>query len=51
MTQYNTLNVNLSYSQLNNKSKSGIKNGTQVTLNLLSNVIGDFYDGTNFPNK
>ena len=31
MTQYNTLNVKLSNSQLN-KLKSGIKNGTQVTL-------------------
>ena len=48
MTQYNTLNVNLSNSQLN-KLKSGIKNGTEVTLNLLSNVIGGFKDETNFP--
>ena len=30
MTQYNTLNVKLSNSQLN-KSKSGIKNGTEIT--------------------
>ena len=30
MTQYNTLNVKLSNSQLN-KLKSGIKNGTEVT--------------------
>ena len=36
MTQYNCLNVKLSNSQLN-KLKSGIKNGTQVTLNLSSN--------------
>ena len=36
MTQYNTLNVKLSNSQLN-KLKSGIKNGTEVTLNLSSN--------------
>ena len=32
MTQYNTLNVKLSNSQIN-KLKSGIKNGTEVTLN------------------
>ena len=33
MTQYNTLNVKLSDSQLNTL-KSGIRNGTEVTLNL-----------------
>ena len=33
MTQYNTLNLKLSNSQLN-KLKLGIKNGTEVTLNL-----------------
>ena len=33
MTQYKTLNVKMSNSQLN-KLKSGIKNGTEVTLNL-----------------
>ena len=33
MTQYNTLNVKLSNLQLN-KLKSGIKTGTQVTLEL-----------------
>ena len=33
MTQYNTLNVKLSDSQLN-KLKSGIKNGIAVTLKL-----------------
>ena len=31
MTKYNTLNVKLSNSQLN-KLKSGIKNGTKVTM-------------------
>ena len=41
MTQYNTLNVKLSNSQLN-KLKSAIKNGTKVTLNLSSNIVGDF---------
>ena len=35
MTQYNTLNVKLFNSQLN-KLKSGIKNRTEVTLNLSS---------------
>ena len=33
MTQYNTLQVKLSNSHLN-KLKSGIKNSTEVTLNL-----------------
>ena len=38
MTQYNTLNVKLSNSQLN-KLKSGMKNETEVILNLLSNLM------------
>ena len=50
MTNYNTLNVKLSKSQLN-KLKSGIKKGIQVTLNLSSNVVGDSNDETNFPHK
>ena len=50
MTQYNTLNVKLSNSQLN-KLKSAIKNGTEVTLNLSSNLIGNSNDETNFPHK
>ena len=50
MTQYNTLNVKLSNSQLN-KLKSAIKNGTEVTLNLLPNSIGNSNDKTNFPHK
>ena len=50
MTQYNTLNVKLSNSQLN-KLKFAIKNGTGLTLNLLSNIIGDFNDKNNFPHK
>ena len=33
MAQYNTLNLKFSNLQLN-KVKSGIKNGTKVTLNL-----------------
>ena len=31
--------------------KSAIKNGTGVTLNLSSNVIGDFNDKNNFSHK
>ena len=40
MTHYNTLNVKLSNLQLN-KLKTGIKNGTEVTLNLSSNVASN----------
>ena len=50
MTQYNTLNVKLSNSELN-KLKSGIKNGTKVTLKISSNVVGDYNDENNFPHK
>ena len=50
ITQYNTLPVNLSNSQLN-KLKSGIKNSTKVTLNLSSNVIGNSNDEIKFPHK
>ena len=49
-TQYNTLNVKLSSSRLN-KLKSAIKKETKVTLNLLSNVIGDFNAENNFSHK
>ena len=38
----------MSNSQLN-KLKSSIKNGTEVTLNLSSNLIRSFNDETNFP--
>ena len=47
MTQYNTLNVKLFNSHL----KSETKNGTEVTLKLSSNVIGDSIDYNNFPHK
>ena len=47
MTQYNTLNVKLSNSQVN-KLKSGIKNNTEVTLKTSSNVVGDSNDENNF---
>ena len=40
MTQYNSLNAKLSNSQLN-KSKSVIKNETEVVLRLSLNMIGD----------
>ena len=50
MPRYNTLNERLPNSQLN-KLKSGIKNGTEVNLNLSSNVIGYSNDGDNFLNK
>ena len=48
MTQYNSLNVKLSNSQLN-KLKSAIKNETDVVLRLSSNMIGNSDDETNFP--
>ena len=48
MTQYNSLNVKLSNSQLN-KLKSAIKNETKVILRLSSNMVGD--DEANFPHK
>ena len=48
MTQYNTLNVKLTNLQLN-ELKSGIKNGTEVTLKISSNVVGDSSDENNFP--
>ena len=50
MTQYNTLNLTLSNSQLN-KLKSGIKNDTKVTLKTSSNVVGDSNDENNFPHR
>ena len=50
MTKYNILNVKLSNSRLN-KLKSGIKGGTEGTLNVYSNVIGDYNDETNFPHQ
>ena len=48
MTQYNSLNVELSNSQLN-KWKSAIKNETKVVLRISSNLVGD--NETNFPHK
>ena len=48
MTQYKSLNVKLSNSQLN-KFKSAIKNETEAVLRLSSNMIGD--NETNFSHK
>ena len=48
MTQYNSLNIKLSNSQLN-KLKSAIDNEAKVVLRLSSNMIGN--DETNFPHK
>ena len=50
MTQYNSLNVKLSNSQLN-KLEAAIKNETDVFLRLPSNMIGNLDDETNFPHK
>ena len=51
MTQYNTLGVTFSNLQLS-KLKSGIKIGTEVTLNLSSNLVGESNDETtNVPHK
>ena len=47
MTQYDNLNVQLPNSQLN-KLKSRIKQGTEVTLKLSSNVVSGANE-TNFP--
>ena len=50
MTQYNSLNVKLSNSQLN-KLKSSIKNETDVILRISSNMVGNSNDNTNFPHE
>ena len=50
MTQYNTLNVKLTNLQFN-KLKSGIKNGTDVTLKFSSNVVGDSNNENSFLHK
>ena len=48
ITQYNSLNVKLSNSQLS-KLKSEIKNENEVVLTLSSEMIGD--NETSFPHK
>ena len=50
MTQYSTLNIKLSNSELN-KLKSGLKNGSEVTLEISSDVFGDSDYEKNFPHK
>ena len=50
MAQYNILNVKFSNLQIN-KLKLGIKNGTEVTLKVSSNVVGDSNDENNFSHK
>ena len=50
MTQYNSMNVKLSNSQLK-LLKSAIKNESEVVLRLSSNMIGNSDDETNFPHK
>ena len=50
MTQYNTLNVRLSDSQLN-RLKLRIKNGTEVILKVSSNIVGGANDVNTFLRK
>ena len=50
MTQCNSLNVTLSYSQFSTL-KLEIKYGTEVTLSLSLNIVGNSSDDTNFPHK
>ena len=50
MTQYNSLNVKPSNSQLN-KLKSSIKNETDVILRISSNMVSNSNDNTNFPHE
>ena len=48
MTQYNTLNIKLS-NLLLNELKSGMKNNTEVTLKIFSNIVDD--SNNNIPDK
>ena len=50
MTQYNSLNVKLSNSQLG-KVKSAIKNENDFVLRISSNIVGNSNDNTNFPHE
>ena len=50
MTQYNSLKVKLSNSQLS-KLKSAIKKENDVVLRLSSNMVGNSNDNTNFPHE
>ena len=48
MTQYNSLNIKVSNSQVN-KLKSAIKNESEVVLRLLPKMVGN--NETNFPHE
>ena len=50
MTQYNSLNVKLSNSQVD-KLKSAINNETNMVSRLSSNMFDNLDDETNFPHK
>ena len=50
MTQYNKVTVKLPNSELNTL-KPGIKNCTEVTLNLSANLIAGSNDWTDFSHK
>ena len=50
MTQYYSLNVKLSNSQLN-KLKSVIKNETDVVLRISSNMVGNSNHNINFSHE
>ena len=50
MTQYSSLNVKLSNSQLN-KLKSSIKNENDVVLRISSNMVSNSNDNANFPHE
>ena len=50
MSEYNSVNVKLSNSQLN-KLKTAIKNETDVVISISPNMIGDSNDKGNFPHE
>ena len=50
MTQYNSLNVKLSNSQLN-KLKSAMKNESDIVVRISLSMIGNSNDNTNFPHE
>ena len=50
MTEWDSLNVKLSNSQLN-KFRSAIKNEREVVLRLSPNMVGNSDDEANFPHK
>ena len=50
MTQYNTFNVKLPNAELH-KLKSGIKNRSEVTLKISSNVVDYSNNKNNFPDE